>query len=46
MFANNRFIRSTMFESASGAFCAVAFEEEATNVEGGGVGGVVKFFEI
>lgn len=46
MFANYRFIGSTVFESAGVAFRAGAFQEETTNVEGGGVGGVVKFFEI
>lgn len=38
MLAHDGFIGSTVFESARGAFGAAAFEEEATNVEGGGVG--------
>lgn len=43
MLADDGFVGSTVFEGAGGAFGAGAFEEEATDVEGGGVGGVEGF---
>ena len=43
--ANDRFIRAAVLECASVAFGAGAFEEEAANVEGGGVG-FIESFEV